>query len=90
MFEELHEPLPDIDLYWEKLGMEPPVGPPTRELLDRMIYAHQCRIPFEDLDIYEKGINVSLGISDMFDKIIRGKRGGFCYRWNAEASKCRR
>ncbi len=83
MFEELHEPLPDIDLYWEKLGMEPPVGPPTRELLDRMIYAHQCRIPFEDLDIYEKGINVSLGIFDMFDKIIRGKRGGFCFELNA-------
>ena len=70
MFEELYEPLPDRGLYWEKLGMEPPEGELTRELLDRIIYAHQCRIPFEDLDIYDNKLNVSLGIYDMFDKLI--------------------
>lgn len=83
MFEELQAPLPDTGLYWEKLGMEPPKGQPTRELLDQIIYAHQCRIPFEDLDIYENKLNVSLGMTDMFDKIIRGDRGGFCFELNA-------
>ncbi|HIS40507.1 MAG TPA: arylamine N-acetyltransferase [Candidatus Aphodovivens avistercoris] len=83
MFEELHEELPDTGLYWQKLGMEAPKEQPNRELLDQMIYAHQCRIPFEDLDIYENKLNVSLGMNDMFDKIIRGKRGGFCFELNA-------
>lgn len=83
MFEELYKPLPDAGRYWERLGMEPPEGELTRETLDRMIYAHQCRIPFEDLDIYENKINVSLGMADLFDKIICGHRGGFCFELNA-------
>ena len=25
----------------------------TREVLDELIYAHQCSIPFENLDVYD-------------------------------------
>lgn len=85
MFEELYEPLPDRSLYWERIGMpEPkPEDPRDVELLDKMIFAHQCAIPFENLDIYDRHINVPLGIPDVFDKIVRGARGGYCFELNA-------
>lgn len=82
MFEELYEPLPDRDLYFKKLGMETPTGPLDKDLLDRIIYAHQCAIPFENLDIFDRRLSPSLGIADVFDKVIRGKRGGYCFELN--------
>ena len=82
MFEELYEPLPDRDLYFAKLGMETPAGPLDKDLLDRIIYAHQCTIPFENLDIFDRRMIPSLSIADVFDKVIRGKRGGCCFELN--------
>lgn len=83
MYEELYEPLPDRDLYWKRLGLEAPQGPLDKETLDRIIFAHQCSIPFENLDSCEKHIAPSLGIVDMFQKMIAGKRGGYCFELNA-------
>lgn len=83
MFEELYDPIPDLDSYWQRLGMEAPTGAPDRSLLDQIIFAHQTHIPFENLDIFDRRENVSLGIKDLFEKIILGKRGGFCFELNA-------
>lgn len=85
MLEELYEPLPDRDLYWKRLGLAAPGpdDPRDKELLDRIIFAHQCAIPFENLDVYDRHINVSLGIADIFNKIVRGGRGGYCFEVNA-------
>lgn len=83
MYEELYETLPDVGLYWARLGMEPPVGAPSRELLDSIVQAHQRRIPFENLDICDGHRVPSLGIRDLFNKIIAGQRGGFCFELNA-------
>ena len=85
MFEELYEPLPDRAQYWRKIGLPEPAPDDPRdvELLDRMIFAHQCAIPFENLDIYDLHLNVSLGIPDVFNKVVRGKRGGYCFELNA-------
>lgn len=83
MYEELYAPLPDRNLYWERLGMEPPTGEPTRELLDRMILAHQCRIPFENLDACDFRRPISLGIPDIFQKVIVNRRGGYCFELNS-------
>lgn len=85
MFEELYEPLPDRSQYFERLGIpEPAEGAPRdKALLDSLIYAHQLSIPFEDLDIFDRHLNVSLGITDLFDKVIRHKRGGYCFELNS-------
>ena len=32
----------------------------TREVLDELIYAHQCSIPFENLDVYDFQKEISL------------------------------
>lgn len=83
MFEELYERLPDPARYWERLGIKRPASSPDRGDLDRIIFAHQCTIPFENLDACEYRVPVSLGINDMFEKIILGKRGGYCFELNA-------
>ena len=81
MFEELYEPLPDIDAYLERIGIDRP-RPATPEFLDELIYAHQLNVPFENLEVYERGQAVSLAKVDLFDKIVTRKRGGYCFELN--------
>lgn len=83
MFEELYEQLPDPARYWKRLGIERPAPPPNRDDLDKIIFAHQCAIPFENLDACEHRVPISLGIEALFEKIILGKRGGYCFELNA-------
>jgi N-hydroxyarylamine O-acetyltransferase len=46
------------------------------------LHAAQTRsVPFEDYDIHT-GTPISLRVPDLFDKIVRRKRGGFCYELN--------
>ncbi len=42
---------------------------------------HLLSIPFEDLDIHSN-IPIILNINSIFDKVVRGNRGGFCYELN--------
>lgn len=81
MSQKMHEPLPDVDAYLRRLGIAQPQAP-TTAFLDELIDAHQHAIPFEDLDVYEKHETPSLGIADLFDKIIVRKRGGYCFELN--------
>lgn len=83
MFEELYEQLPDPARYWDRLGIKRPAPPPSRSDLDRIVFAHQCAVPFENLDACEYRTSISLGIGDMFEKIVLGKRGGYCFELNA-------
>ena len=82
MSEKLYEPLPDVDAYLSRIGVARP-GAPTADFLDELIDAHQHAVPFEDLDVYERHIAPSLGIADLFDKVIVRKRGGYCFELNA-------
>lgn len=82
MFEELYEPLPDPARYWSKLGIEAPQTCSRKEL-DRIVFAHQRAIPFENLDACDFHVPVSLGVRDMFEKIVVGMRGGYCFELNA-------
>ena len=77
----LYEPLPDVDLYLERIHMDKPITL-DKETLDRMIYLHQCEIPFENLDVYYEKKEIALGIGEVFDKTIRRKRGGYCFEMN--------
>ena len=54
----------------------------SKDALDVLVRAHLMSVPFEDLDIYELGREVSLEIDDVFDKIVRRRRGGFCFELN--------
>ena len=82
MSEELYEPIPDLDAYLKRIGIAQ-AKDPSPAFLDELIYAHQCSVPFDNLDVCERGIVPSLGIADLFDKIVVRKRGGYCFELNA-------
>jgi len=82
MSEELYEPLPDVDAYLARIGIEQ-AKEPTTAFLDELINAHQHAVPFDDLDVYELHRTPSLGIGDLFDKVVVRKRGGYCFELNA-------
>ena len=82
MYEELSAPLPDGRAYAERIGLPWPLRPDL-ETLDRIILAHQCTVPFENLEPYDQGREPSLGIETLFDKVVRRRRGGFCFELNA-------
>lgn len=54
---------------------------PGQATLKALHKAHMQHIPFENLDI-RLGIPVSLSLSDLFEKVITRRRGGFCYELN--------
>lgn len=52
------------------------------ETLQKLQKQHLMYIPFENLDIHY-GIPIYLDIDRMYHKIIKNKRGGFCYELNS-------
>lgn len=54
-----------------------------RESFDRLIFAHQCAVPFENLDICELGKAISLGTRAIYAKVVEQRRGGYCFELNA-------
>lgn len=54
---------------------------PVLETLRRLHRQHLLHVPFENLDIH-LGRPLSLEPEALFDKIVRRRRGGFCYELN--------
>ncbi len=70
----------DVNAYLERLGTARPAtaDPAALRELQR---AHLSAVPFENLSIH-LGEPISLASADLFDKIVRRRRGGFCYELN--------
>lgn len=81
MFEEIYAPLPSAEKYLERIGLEP-IAKPDRGALDRLVIAHQRSVPFENLDIYDAGVDIELGTASLYDKIVTRRRGGYCFELN--------
>lgn len=56
-------------------------GPPSVELLRELHIRHLSAVPFENLSIH-LGEPISLDEEALLDKIVRRRRGGFCYELN--------
>ena len=82
MYEAMYAPLPDCRAYAQRIGMPWPLTPdlPT---LDKIIFQHQCRVPFENMTVYDEGQEPSLDIPALFDKVVTRRRGGYCFELNA-------
>jgi N-hydroxyarylamine O-acetyltransferase len=66
--------------YLERVGVAAPTVCDAAAL--RMLHrAHQRCVPFENLSIH-LGEPISLDERDLIDKIVHGRRGGFCYELN--------
>lgn len=65
----------DLDAYLERIGLS---ATPAVEDVHR---AHCTSIPFESLDPL-MGLAVSLDPEDVFEKLVRRRRGGYCFEQN--------
>ena len=83
MYEELYAPLPDAGAYLERIGLAGETPEPTAEWLDRIVHAQLTHIPFDAMDCWGRGITPSLAIEDLFNKIVRHRRGGYCFELNS-------
>lgn len=53
-----------------------------RETLNGLVYAHQCYVPFENLDLYPVEHPICLDQEQLYEKVVLRKRGGFCFELN--------
>jgi N-hydroxyarylamine O-acetyltransferase len=70
----------DVSAYLERIGYRGPLTP-TAETLRRLHVAHLLTVPFENLSIHAAE-PIVLEDESLFDKIVRRRRGGFCYELN--------
>lgn len=70
----------DIDAYLTRVNLGEPV-PPTAQGLATLQRAQFFNIPFENFDI-QLGRGVDLAPANLFDKLVRRPRGGYCFEVN--------
>lgn len=78
LFHRIPDGLPEA--YLQRLALKK--QPPSRTYLDELIWAHQIAIPFENLNVTDFSQPVSLEPQKMMEKILLGKRGGYCFELN--------
>lgn len=72
----------DKSLYLERIGLSPNDDYPlTYETLCKLQFAHVTHVPYENADIVIR-IPLKLDTESLFDKIVRRKRGGYCFELN--------
>ncbi|TDM05234.1 arylamine N-acetyltransferase family protein [Macrococcus lamae] len=54
---------------------------PAEAALEDYMRAFMLKVPFENIDVQNR-ISISTETSDLFDKIVNQRRGGFCYELN--------
>jgi N-hydroxyarylamine O-acetyltransferase len=70
----------DIEAYLARIGYRGSLAP-TAETLRQLHLAHLLTVPFENLSIHY-GEPIVLDDAALFDKVVRQRRGGFCYELN--------
>ncbi|PTL78526.1 arylamine N-acetyltransferase [Vitiosangium sp. GDMCC 1.1324] len=70
----------DVGQYLQRIGYEGPLEP-TLETLRALHLRHLESVPFENLDIHARR-PIVLDEEAFFDKVVRRRRGGFCYELN--------
>lgn len=80
-----------VDAYLDRISLEPGdirSTEPNLDTLTRLQTAHVTHVPFENLSIVgdpfeeEMGRGVRLDIDHLHEKIVKRRRGGFCYELN--------
>lgn len=69
-----------LQQYLQRLDYVGPIEP-TLPVLQALQSAHLLHIPYENLDSLERKVT-SLNRQEMFEKMIRGHRGGICFELN--------
>jgi len=78
---DAHDPSAlDLAAYLGRIGYSGSVQP-SRATLEALHLAHATHIPFENLDIL-LGRPIRLDLASLQDKLVRGRRGGYCFEQN--------
>ncbi len=75
----------DVDADLDRVGV--PAMRPSPEALATLHEAHVRTIPFENVDI-QLGHTPSLQLSDITDKLVRRRRGGYCFEHGLLFAAC--
>ena len=76
----MHSDSFDLSLYFRRIGYSGPAAADTATL--HALMRHQLfAIPFENLDV-QAGKIVSMEPDDIANKLLRQRRGGYCYELN--------
>ena len=70
----------DIKLYLDRINFHKKLDV-TKDVLYELQKTHLLNVPFENLDIHY-GKKISIHPNDIYQKVVIGKRGGFCYELN--------
>lgn len=70
----------NLRAYLRRIGITGPLRADARTL-KRLQRQHLFTVPFENLSIH-MGEPIALGLAALHDKIVRRRRGGFCYELN--------
>jgi N-hydroxyarylamine O-acetyltransferase len=70
----------DLDAYFARTGYTGP-REPTLETLHGVTFHHATSIPFENLDVL-LGRGIRLAPGALFQKLVRDRRGGYCFEQN--------
>jgi N-hydroxyarylamine O-acetyltransferase len=70
----------DLDAYRARIGHDAALRPDLATLRTLHL-AHASTIPFENLDI-QMGLPISLDLPALEDKLVRRRRGGYCFEQN--------
>jgi N-hydroxyarylamine O-acetyltransferase len=73
-------PVLGLDAYLRRIEYTGSLAP-SRATLDALHLAHATHIPFENLDI-QLGRPVRLDLASLEAKLVRGRRGGYCFEQN--------
>lgn len=71
----------ELASYYERIGLDEPIHEPTLEALRSLHAAHLEAIPFENLD-QRLGRPVGIDLESLQKKIVRDRRGGYCFEQN--------
>lgn len=69
-----------VTAYLDRIGAPPPARPDVATLRDLQV-RHLRTVPFENLSIH-LGEEIALEQAALVDKVVRRRRGGFCYELN--------
>lgn len=70
-----------VAAYLRRIGADASTGAPSAELLRELHVRHLRTVPFENLSIH-LGEPIVLDEDALLDKIVRRRRGGFCFELN--------
>ncbi len=81
-FSDLYAPIPDTEAYLRRIGFTG-TAEVSLACLTELMTCHLRSVSFENPDVFHGHQEPALGTDALFQKIVRERRGGYCFELNA-------